>query len=102
MLSNSLIGEVDLTTKTVTQWVGFCVFSVGLMNFLARNVPGSIGLKAIMIGNIVFHSLGIGFDTYDYSIGIMRLEGLITGLIPHSLLTVGFIYYLLKLTNNKG
>ena len=99
MLSNSLRVEVDLSTRVVTQWVGFGVFSVGLVNLLARNDPGSIGLKAIMVGNIAFHSLGIGFDTYDYSIGIMKLEGLITGLIPHSLLTVGFIYYLLKLTN---
>ena len=97
MLSNSLASEANLQTQSVTQWVGFAVFTIGLITFLSRNDPGSIALKSIMIGNIVFHSLGLCFDIYDYSIGVMKLSGLITGLIPHFLLIVGFVYYLVKL-----
>jgi hypothetical protein len=97
MLSNSLTSEANLQTLSVTRWVGFGVFTVGLINFLSRNDAGSIALKAIMIGNIAFHTLGVGFDIFDYSIGIMKLSGLITGLIPHSLLIIGFVYYLSKL-----
>ena len=96
MLSNSLTDEPTLQTISVTQWVGFGVFTIGLINFLSRNDPGSVALKAIMIGNIVFHTLGLCFDIYDYSIKIMKLSGLITGLIPHTLLIVGFTYYLRK------
>src|SRR5688572_19299445 len=102
MLSNSLNSEANLQTLSVTQWVGFGVFTVGLINFLARNDEGSLALKAIMIGNIVFHSLGICFDIYDYSIEVMKLSGLITGLIPHSLLIIGFVYYLFKLPNARA
>ena len=97
MLSNSLTAEITLTTRIVTQWVGFGVFSLGLINFLSRNDNGSAALKGVMIGNIVFHFLGLSFDMYDYSIGVMSLSGLITGLIPHSLLIVGFVYYLVNL-----
>src|SRR5688572_9497698 len=93
MLSNSLNMKADLQTRSVTQWVGFAVFSIGLITFLSRNDTGSIGLKAIMIGNIVFHSLGLCFDIYHYTIGVMSLSGLLSGLIPHSLLIGGFIYY---------
>ncbi len=97
MLSNSLTYEVNLQTLSVTQWVGFGVFTIGLINFLSRNDTGSNALRAIMIGNIVFHSLGVFFDVYDYSIEVMKLSGLITGLIPHSLLIIGFAFYLSKL-----
>jgi hypothetical protein len=97
MLSNSLTSEANLQTRSVTQWVGFAAFTVGLITFLSRNDAGSIALKAVLIGNIVFHSLGLCFDTYHYSIGVMKLSGLITGLIPHSLLIIGFVYYLIKL-----
>jgi hypothetical protein len=101
MLSNSLTGEINLITRIVTQWAGFGVFSLGVINFLSRNDPGSTALNALMIGNIVFHSLGLAFDIYDYSIGIMTLSGLITGLIPHSLLIIGFIYYLLDMKRSE-
>jgi hypothetical protein len=96
MLSNSLTSETNLQTLSVTQWAGFGVFTIGLINFFSRNDPGSIALKAVMIGNIVFHTLGLSFDIYHYSIGVMKLSGSITGLIPHSLLIFGFAYYLLK------
>ena len=97
MLSNSLASDADLQTHSVTQWVGFGVFTIGLINFLSRNDGGSIALKAIMIGNIVFHTLGVFFDIYDYSIGVMSLAGLLTGLAPHLFLIIGFVYYLRKL-----
>jgi len=100
MLSNSLTSEADLLTRSVTQWVGFGTFTVGLITLLSHNDAGSVSLKAIMIGNIVFHSLGTCFDIYHYSIGVMKLPGLITGLIPHLLLIIGFVYYLNKLPAN--
>jgi hypothetical protein len=94
ILSNTLVGEINHTTRIVTQWVGFGVFTLGLINLLSRNDPGSVTLEALMIGNIVFHLLGLAFDIYDFSLGVMGLTGLITGLIPHSLFIIGFSYYL--------
>ena len=97
MLSNSFTSVADLQTHSVTQWVGFGVFTIGVINFLSRNDGGSIALRAIMIGNIVFHTLGLFFDIYDHSIGVMGLAGLLTGLSPRSFLIIGFFYYLRKL-----
>lgn len=96
MLANSLVQPPDRFTLSVTQWTGFGTFTVGLITFLARNDQGSEALTAIMVGNIVFHLLGLCFDVYHYRIGIMKREGLITGLLPHTLLIVGFVYYLIK------
>lgn len=101
MLSNSLVQEAGMQTHAVTRWVGFGVFSIGIINFLARNDKGSIALRAIMTGNVVFHLLGLFFDTNDYFTGVMTFSGLITGLIPHALLIMGFVYYLLKLPKSQ-
>jgi hypothetical protein len=97
MLGNSLAIGVDASTRVVTQWVGFGVFSLGLINFLSRNDPGSAALRAVMLGNVAFHVLGIGFDTYDYLAGFMKISGVVSGVVPHALLAVGFVYYLVKL-----
>lgn len=97
MLGNSLTTDADASVRAVTQWVGFGVFSLGGINFLARNDPGSPALGAVMIGNIAFHALGICFDAYDYIAGLIKTSGLVSGLVPHSLLAIGFGYFLLKL-----
>ena len=102
MLYNTLTVEITTGLRAVTQWVGFGVFTLGIINFLARNDNGSASLKAVIVGNILFHGLGMCFDVYDYSIGIMRLTGLITGLIPHSVLALGFVYYLWKLPAERS
>jgi hypothetical protein len=102
MIANTLTVEISTGIHAVTQWVGFGVFTVGIINFLSRNDNGSTALKAVMVGNILFHGLGLCFDVYDYSIGIMRLAGLITGLVPHSVLALGFIYYLWKMPAEKS
>jgi hypothetical protein len=97
MLNNSLAAEFQPSTVIVTQWVGFGVFSLGWINFLARRDDGSTALRAIMIGNILFHTLGLGFDTFHYVLGFMTLPGLISGVVPHSLLAIAFAYYLAHL-----
>jgi hypothetical protein len=101
MLYNLTV-EMTAGLHEVTQWVGFGVFSLGIINFLSRNDNGSTALKAVMVGNILFHTLGLCFDVYDYSIGIMRLAGLITGVIAHSVLALGFSYYLWKLPAERS
>ena len=97
MLSNSLAAEVHASTRIVTQWVGFGVFSLGWINFLSRNDAGSQALRAVMIGNIIFHALGIGFDVYGYVAGVMTTSGLVSGVVPRSLLVIGFLYFLVSL-----
>lgn len=94
MLANSLAAEFDGTTRAVTQWVGFGVFSIGWITFLARHDEGSPALEAVLVGNVLFHTLGIGFDTYHYLGGVMTLSGLVAGLVPHSLLALGSCYFL--------
>lgn len=94
MLGNSLTAAPDDYTVAVTRWAGFGVFSIAAITYLARADAGSRALRAVMVGNIVFHVLGIVIDTSGYLSGTMTASGLITGLVPHGLLAAGFAFYL--------
>ena len=96
MLANSLTATVDPATREVARWVGFAVFSLAWITFFSRNDPGSLALRAVMSGNLVFHALGIVFDIYGYATSVMTTSGLVMGVIPHALLGIGFGYYLTR------
>lgn len=94
MLENSLTEVPQDATVAVTRWVGFAVFSVALITYLSRNDAFSPALRAVMIGNVVFHLLGTVMDTSGYLAGTMTISGLVTGLVPHTLLAAGFLHFL--------
>jgi hypothetical protein len=96
MLENMVtVNSADL--QHALQWSGTMLVSIGIINFLSRNDAGSASLRAVMIGNIILHVVGFAVDAYDYSIGFIKMSGLVSGAVVHALLTIGFIYYLMKL-----
>jgi len=73
---------------------GSGLLNFGIMCYLVRNeAKGSIGLKAILIGNLIFHAIdaiSTFIATYD---GTMNTLGwMFCGL--HFVLAIGFLYYL--------
>jgi hypothetical protein len=96
MLSNCLALPFDASTEVTTRWTGYCVLALAVINFLCRNDPGSLALRSVMIGNAVFHLLGIGIDVYGFGVGALKVSGLVSGLVPHGLLAGGFAYYLFR------
>lgn len=99
MLDNSLATAPEPATLTVTRWAGFAVFSIACITFLARHDEGSPALRAVVAGNVVFHLLGIGMDVWGFAEGIISTAGLVTGVLPHGLLAVGFAVLLVRLTS---
>jgi hypothetical protein len=96
MLENMvMVNSSDM--QHVLQWGGAMLVSIAVINFLSRNDQGSAALRAVMIGNIILHVVGFAVDAYDYSIGFIKMSGLISGAVVHAVLTIGFIYYLAKL-----
>jgi hypothetical protein len=83
--------------RRVLQWMGVTLLSIGVINFLARNDEGSPALRAILVGNIVLHVLGFGIDVYHQALGFVQTSGVIMGAAVHGLLTIGFVFYLMKL-----
>jgi hypothetical protein len=101
-MMDNLTVETNTAVAIVMQWVGVGIFSIGCMNFISRNDAGSLGLKAVMSGNIILHAAGLMFDLFDYSNGFMKFSGLLMGIIVHVLLIIGFVYFLNKIPKLKS
>lgn len=90
----------NMTTDTsegsrhVLRWMGCPLFSIGLINIMARHDAGGEALRALMIGNIMLHVLGMVVDIGDYMGGFVLMSGLMLGVVVHTLLVIGFVYFL--------
>lgn len=93
MIKNMTSGA-DPSACHVLQWAGCMLLSIATINFLSRNDDGSPALRAVMIGNIFMHVLGLAIDFYQYNTGFVIMSGLVSGLVVHLLLIAGFAYYL--------
>jgi len=70
--------------------VGILLVSAGVILFLVRKEEDSIALKAILIGNTLVQIGLLGV--------IKEVSGIIPNSILHVLLSIGFIYYLSKIS----
>ena len=91
---NNLVGGGNPAAEHVLQWMAVVLFSVGCINILSRNDPGSPALRAVMLGNIIMHALGWAIDIYQHLQGFVTAQGLIMGTIVHVVLIVLFALYL--------
>ena len=73
---------------------GSALANLGLMCFLVRDeIRGSVGMKAILYGNLFFHAIdafSTGWATYLGTINSLGL--MFTGM--HFILALGFLYFL--------
>lgn len=98
VLANLLLpGVANASTAMVMQILGSSLLATAFVNLLSRNDEGSVALRAIMIGNIIWHVVGWGVDFHGYFSNIMNPVGLISGSVVHAGLIIGFAYYLSKL-----
>ena len=95
MLSNMARDSPD--ARFVLQWMSCVLIAVGLINILSRTDPGSPALRAVMIGNIVLHVMGLGIDFWHHTKGFVQASGVMMGAVVHGVLIAGFAYYLSKL-----
>ena len=85
------------SSRAILQWMACPLVAVGVMNFLARNDAGSPALRALMIGNILVHVLGMIVDIAQYQQGIIKMQGVAFGAVVHIVLTAGFAFYYSRL-----
>ena len=89
--------ETNLSATMILQWMSCPLITIGVMSLLARNDAGSVALKAILIGNILVHALGMGVDVYQFAIGWIKVSGVVFGAVLHIGLAAGFAFYLVRL-----
>ena len=77
--------------------LGGLVLSLGILNYLVRNEGDSIALKAVLIINMVSHSIGMGNDFYGVSQGVLEFSKLGGGMIAHLFIIIGSAFYFYKM-----
>src|SRR3954469_19914869 len=77
----------------IMRLLGTNLFAIGSINFLACKDGWSKSMRAILIGNILLHVLGLSFDFYNYSLGLFLMSGIMMGAVVHLLFIFGFSYY---------
>lgn len=90
--------SVEEPVKVWMSEVGILLISVGVILFLVKNEEVSIALKAIFLGNIITQ-LGlfiIEILAYRNAV-ITEVYGVIPNSILHIILSITFLYYLIKM-----
>lgn len=86
--------DLDADGILMARVFGSALMNFGVMCYLVRNESkGSIGLKTILIGNLIFHAIdAISTFIASYDGTMNTLGWMFCGL--HFVLAIGFLYYL--------
>ena len=88
----------DASMRMVLQWMACPLATLGVINFLSARDEGSTALRAVLLGNVVVHILGMGVDIYQRAIGQLNLQGVVFGAVIHLGLGGGAAYFLMRLS----
>lgn len=80
----------------VLGWLGAITLCSAVMFFMVRNDNNSKTLKSILIFIGSFNVLTLIVDIVGISQGVLTMNKMIPGIILHSLMTIGSIYFLLR------
>lgn len=89
--------ELEADGLVIASTVGSMLLSFGVICWLARDVAGpSPELRAILIGNLLFHSIDSFLTGKAAFLGVMNMAGFLFSSM-HFLFAIGFLFYLRKL-----
>ncbi len=92
----------NVENSIVFRWLGAITLSSAILNYLVRNDINSNTLKAVLIFTGAFHVLSLIVDLMGISQGVLTISKLIPGIIVHSLITIGSIYFLMKFKSSSN
>jgi hypothetical protein len=90
------VSGVPAQNVLMSQTTGAYLFGIGIINLFASRSPWSSAVRAIMLGNITVHLLGIGANVFAYLNGYDNLMLLLQAMIIHIIFLIGFCYYTFK------
>ena len=86
----------------VFRWLGVMIVCSGILNFIVRNDSGTSTLKAVLIFTAAFHALSLLIDFVGIGQGVLKTGNLIPGIVVHSFVAVGSVFYLLKIKTSES
>lgn len=94
--------KLDADGLMMARTVGSMLFSFGLICFFSRNGDiNTIGMRAILAGNLTFHSIDFVLTGKGAFTGVMNSLGYMFSSM-HLIFAIGFFIYLLKSNTNQN
>ena len=88
--------NLDADGLVMASTVGSMLLSFGVICFVARNEENNtIAMKAILIGNLLFHTIDSFLTGKGAIMGTMNAMGFMFSSM-HFLFAIGFLYFLMK------
>ncbi len=92
---NMIAVNLDSDGLLMASTVGSMLLSFGILSYLSRNLDiHSIGVKAILTANLLFHAIDCFLTFKGASVGVMNSLGYMFSTL-HFLFALGFFYYLI-------
>ena len=90
---------IDATPQALSllRNLGTILFSLAVLDFMARNEPDSKSMRAILVFNLLGHGLGIVFMCIDLMNGVIEFAKVAPGMAVPAIGTIGSLIYLLKM-----
>jgi hypothetical protein len=86
-------------TEFFIRLLGSPAVAIGVLNFLVRNHAESATLKAVLVLNIIKHSIDLVLDFTDFDLRNANIQSILPFVIGHLFIGLGSLYYLLKMKN---
>ena len=83
-------------------WLGAITLCSAVLFFMVRNDDNSNTLKSVLIFIGAFNALTLIVDIVGISQGVLTINKMIPGIILHSLMTIGSIFFLLRFKTSKN
>ena len=83
-------------------WLGAITLCSAVLFFMVRNDNNSNTLKSVLIFIGAFNALTLIVDIVGISQGVLTINKMIPGIILHSLMTIGSIFFLLRFKTSKN
>jgi len=101
-----LLGKGVFPGNEVKVWmteVGILLITLGIINFLIRKHPSSPTLFVLFLGNILIQLGLLSVEVMAFAEGtITKISGIVPNGIIHVFLSIGFIYYTLKMETSDN
>jgi hypothetical protein len=82
-------------------WLGAITLCSAVLFFMVRNDQNSNTLKSVLIFIGAFNALTLIVDIVGIGQGVLSINKMIPGIILHTLMTVGSIYFVLRFKSSK-
>jgi hypothetical protein len=90
--------SADPMSSLLIRSIGGMILSKGVLSFLVRNHGDSMTLRAVLLFNVLVHTLALIIDLSGVAQGVLSMDKIAVGIITHLFIGIGSLIYMMKIS----